>query len=523
MDYASVLNPANKTQTENAFDGQVKNNAGGYVFKIDPWKQLERFLVLGTEGGTYYVTEKKLTEENARGIVELLKLDGKRLVGTAVAFVPRIPKRDTAIFVLALACARGDVETKALARDSINLICHTGTHFFTFLDQYKKLGGKWGSGMRKACAKWYTSKPIDKAAYQIIKYRNRAGYTHRDALRLTHAHSTEHNNLFRWTVGKQQPGGESTILPAIIHNFERVQAETNYKEVLDLLPKLPWEALPTEYLAHKEVWEALLPDMGVTAMTRNLAKMTSIGLLGNNFDEASKLVCSRLTNAEEIKASKIHPMQILFALKTYASGKGFKGSLSWNPVENVVAALEDAFYLSFGNVESTGKNHLLSLDVSGSMGSNMIANSNVSAREASIAMALIAARSEENTEFMAFSQNYVKLGITKKTRLDAALSTTKNLPFDRTDCSLPMKYAGERKIPVDAFVVYTDNETFAGAVHPCVALEWYRQKMGRNAKLIVVGMTSTGFTIADPKDVGSMDVVGFDTAVPQVMRDFVMG
>jgi 60 kDa SS-A/Ro ribonucleoprotein len=44
--------------------------------------------------------------------------------------------------------------------------------------------------------------------------------------------------------------------------------------------------------------------------------------------------------------------------------------------------------------------------------------------------------------------------------------------------------------------------------------------MGIPAKLIVVGMTVNNFSIADPSDAGMMDVVGFDTATPQLMADF---
>ena len=44
-----------------------------------------------------------------------------------------------------------------------------------------------------------------------------------------------------------------------------------------------------------------------------------------------------------------------------------------------------------------------------------------------------------------------------------------------------------------------------------------------DAKLIVVGMTSTNFTIADSTDPGMLDVVGFDSAVPELIRNFVMG
>lgn len=72
-------------------------------------------------------------------------------------------------------------------------------------------------------------------------------------------------------------------------------------------------------------------------------------------------------------------------------------------------------------------------------------------------------------------------------------------------------------------MVYTDNETWAGNVHPYQALKDYRQASGRPAKLIVVGMTATGFTIADPRDAGMLDLVGFDTAAPAVMADFARG
>jgi 60 kDa SS-A/Ro ribonucleoprotein len=34
-------------------------------------------------------------------------------------------------------------------------------------------------------------------------------------------------------------------------------------------------------------------------------------------------------------------------------------------------------------------------------------------------------------------------------------------------------------------------------------------------------MASNGFSIADPDDAGMLDVVGFDTATPQVIAGFV--
>jgi 60 kDa SS-A/Ro ribonucleoprotein len=83
-----------------------------------------------------------------------------------------------------------------------------------------------------------------------------------------------------------------------------------------------------------------------------------------------------------------------------------------------------------------------------------------------------------------------------------------------------MVYAADRKLEVDVFLVITDNETYAGSVHPYQALANYRQKMGRPAKLIVMGMTATNFSIADPSDAGMLDVIGMDSTAPQVMADF---
>lgn len=72
-------------------------------------------------------------------------------------------------------------------------------------------------------------------------------------------------------------------------------------------------------------------------------------------------------------------------------------------------------------------------------------------------------------------------------------------------------------------MILTDSETWAGDVHPSQALREYRERSGIAARLVVVGMVSNGFSIADPDDPGMLDVVGFDTATPQLIADFAAG
>ncbi len=79
-----------------------------------------------------------------------------------------------------------------------------------------------------------------------------------------------------------------------------------------------------------------------------------------------------------------------------------------------------------------------------------------------------------------------------------------------------MLYAQAKELEIDTFVIYTDSETWAGDVHPAQALRDYRRASGIDARLVVVGMVSNGFSIADPNDAGMLDVVGFDTATPQL-------
>ena len=128
-------------------------------------------------------------------------------------------------------------------------------------------------------------------------------------------------------------------------------------------------------------------------------------------------------------------------------------------------------------------------------------------------------RSEERATVMAFSNHFVELPVGRDQRLAEVMKRTENLPFQATDCALPMLYALEHRMDVDVFVIYTDSETSAGTIHADEALRRYRERTGIPAKLVVAGMTSTGFTLADPNDAGMLDVVGFDTTAPSVIAD----
>jgi 60 kDa SS-A/Ro ribonucleoprotein len=280
----------------------------------------------------------------------------------------------------------------------------------------------------------------------------------------------------------------------------------------------------------------MLPTLGPGAMVRNLGNMTRLGTI-KPLSEAEATVVERLSDEGAIRRSRLHPFSILLAMEVYGAGRGVRGSGSWDPSGAVIDALDGAFYKAFANVKASGKRVLVALDVSGSMGSPIM-GSPLTCRDATAALALVTMSTEKHTHVVGFTSaghaqrryggkwgggkaGLTPLAISPRQRLTDAVKAVSNLPFGGTDCALPMLYALEQGIEVDAFLVYTDNETWAGAVHPVKALQQYRQQTGIPAKLVVVGMTSTGFSIADPNDLGMLDVVGFDAGVPVVMADFI--
>ena len=524
--------------------GQVANSAGGFAWALDDWARLDRFLILGTEGGTYYISERSLTIDNVSAVSRCIQSDGLRTVRRIVEIseAGRAPKNDPALFALALAASYGEPAVRKSALQNLPRVARTGTHLFHFMQYVDGMRG-WGRGLRAAIAAWYADKPAEDLVYQSIKYRQRDGWTHRDALRLAHpvARTEVENHVYHWiTQGWPEIGPEPHPDPVLrtIWAFEKLQVAGTEDEVIQLVTDyhLPWETVPSQWLASARVWEALLPHLPLTASLRNLGRMTANGCLTQH-SPGVKLVVQRLTSAEALKSARVHPLSILTALKTYEQGHGDRGSLAWQPVRQVVDALDEAFYLSFGSVEPMGKKVMLALDVSGSMVGSRIAGMNLTAREGAAAMALVTANVEPDyvvTIFSSAGTNFMQSGskryqivdglstfaISPRQRLDDVVRKTSNLPFGGTDCALPMLYALHAGLMIDVYCIYTDSETWAGAIHPSQALQLYRQKTGIPAKLVVVGMTSNGFTIADPSDAGMMDVVGFDPAAPQAIKEF---
>ncbi|SKM81612.1 TROVE domain-containing protein [Mycobacteroides abscessus subsp. massiliense] len=573
MDVLSTISTRRTAQTVKADPRQVKNAAGGFAFAVSDEVRLHRFLTLGTDGGTYYTNAAELTRENAEVVFRAAAADPVRLVQhiVEVSVAGRAPKQNPALFALAVAAASDDVEGRRAAAAALPSVARTGTHLYLFVKYMEQFRG-WGPAMKRAVGSWYLDKGVDRVAYQLVKYRQREGWMHRDLLRLSSPVTKDpaRRLAFNWAVGKGlndyadkvrelnpdelKAGDRNTARPklpdielsdghplAIIADFEDAQRATTARDWVKIIKRgnaLPWEALPDAALTKPEVWEALIEHgLPQTALMRQLPRLTRLGVLAGTIGNK---VAAQLQDSERLRKGRVHPINALVALRTYASGHSARGDSTWMPVARIVDALDAAFYNAYGAVEPAGKRTLLALDVSGSM-TRSVSGLPVSCREAAAALALVTANVETDHQIIGFTAgpgSYVHsrtghfrgyatavapLDITPRRRLDDVCRYTGELDFGNTDCALPMIWARKNRIEIDTFHVYTDNETFYGSMHPHQALREYRDTMGIDARLVVVAMTATGNSIADPTDPGQLDVSGFDSAVPQLLADFSRG
>ena len=235
----------------------------------------------------------------------------------------------------------------------------------------------------------------------------------------------------------------------------------------------------------------------MTALVRNLATMTRVGVLAPGSDGTAKAV-AQLGDRERIRKARVHPIALLAALRTYAvgprcprpaaRGRRCRRSSTRSTPRSTRRSRTSSRPASGSCSRSTCRARWRSGSVAGVPG--------LTPRDASAALALVTAATETRYETVGFfagtsgwtsgrlrgvagrADGITPLAISPRQRLDDAVRTVSNLPFGGTDCALPMLYALEHEREIDAFVIYTDSETWAGDVHPAQALRGLPPRLG---------------------------------------------
>jgi len=569
---------------------QVNQDFGYTIKNID---FVLRLLILGSRVNQYH---QKKNNSLSKDDIEFIKQCVKDGEGPAILRLVeeiyesgRAPKQDVTLQVHAILCR---AENDELRKSALGLLSRyrTISHIYNWKKFHSscenatlgKVTKGFGRGPKRSLNEWFLKmkeRPID-LAHQITKYGSREGWSFEQLIKCSHLTTgTGDDRIVNKTDSKKKV---KEVLPATSFDlvlryavmgieeankladkfylretdvYKYLSAvdeakhclEENKQRLVDLIygNKLCREQVPTWSLKNIDVLKALLLNkertrivMPLTALLRNLGNMSTNNVLDDN--EIRTLLCSHLLNKELIIKSRIHPVSVLTAWFTYKGGSGFRGDNMWYPETDVLKALEEMFYLSFQNVEPTGKRICFLIDCSGSMGSPSLCES-VTNAEAAALLAMIFARSETKAaeapqhSFYLFtscdSNNWSGRGRTglmdvsdvihAEAPLNNVLKAVQRSDWGTTDISMGILEAMKYKRKYDAFVVITDNDVNSG-IKPVEAMKQYRTAMKMpNAKLAVVATQGTDFTIADPEDLDMMDFVGFDSHGPKLLQDFI--
>jgi hypothetical protein len=294
--------------------------------------------------------------------------------------------------------------------------------------------------------------------------------------------------------------------------------------------RLSREHVPTHMMDSREVWIALMENMGATAMLRNLNKLTSLGLLCR-FSRCSSLLLKKLLDLPGLKHARVGPLDILVSAEIYSQGTGDLGKLTWTPQPWVVSALDECFsnytlYLSQSTMPSKYR-VLLGIDLRASMLAKV---GSTTGRKAAAATALVWKKLNPHWRFVGFGENgCIPIEIATNTSLVECLSLFESMTPGPADIGSLIVDAADKLEVYDAIVAFTSQGSFRSSEPLEDQMSLYRQivKSGDSALFSVTMSATPSCTIETDGDSGLHDCVFSSSLLEEIlgtldMREFCL-
>jgi 60 kDa SS-A/Ro ribonucleoprotein len=503
----------------------IKGKSGGYMFAAGIWRTLRRCLLIGTGNGSYYATKWELTKDFVDVLEKAIAEDPDRVAQEIVyASDGRSINNSAPIWALVLLSMGESPAAKTAFQAIFPQVIRTASHFYEWMSYTKSVRG-FGKVVREAGKNWLLQGDTKALAYQLLKYQQRYGFSNRDALRLFHAkpQTEDRDLLFKWVVNgwEELPPASPTAALNQIWWYEWLKRNPDRTPEAISQGRLTHEMAAPVGKMDVAAWQLLFEDMPIGALLRNLGSLTEIGVLAYSKNSNRNLdrVANILNSKEHLRKGRIHPIDVLKALKTYRSGGSLgKSSKTWKPVPRIVDILELALEMSFDTIEPTGKVFMHAVDISGSMSYNSVGAINLTCCEIATTMALASAKAEKNYMIRGFSTEFISLKIDRSDSFSSAIKKASDLNFGGTDASSAYNWMIKNKCYADVICFWTDSESWAGYKHPSQALAEYRQKVNPDAKAIYISLAVNKITLVDPKDPNSWDIAGFDPSTPRLIQ-----
>ncbi|KAK2822107.1 hypothetical protein Q5P01_022172 [Channa striata] len=535
------MEPSGSTTASASSNHTLNSTGGGCPWEVSDKAKLCRFLCYGSDGDIYTARDEgHVSMDSAGALLSLLQEGrGAEVVEEIKRFSQdgRAVRLGPSLFALALCSQHSELKTRQAAFKALREVCRDPARLFSFIQYKKELKegmkcGIWGRALRKAVSDWYNEQDAMSLAAAVTKCKQREGWSHHDLLRLSHTkpaneaialiskYITKGWKDVQVTYADKESSEEVGKVLSYLEVVEKVKHSCDETEVINLIEehKLEREQLLTDHLKSKQVWRALLKEMPLESVLKILGRMTSNKIFEPGSSETQAL-CERIESETALKKAKIHPFSILLSSENYKRGQGYQGKIKWEPDSSILRAMDVAFYKSFMNVEPVGKRFIVAVDVSTSL-SSVVPGTSISTAVAAAAITMIFARTETDTQVLAYSEgDLVPCSVSADMSLAQTTVELVKIPGGSTDCTLPITWATENDKTVDVFIILTNNPLWTFTASPVESLKKHRQKSGANSKLVMVGLTSIGQAIADMEDRGLLIICGFDLGALSVIRN----
>ena len=290
----------------------------------------------------------------------------------------------------------------------------------------------------------------------IMKYdSSRHAVRFADVIELTHPRGNDKSSLFRYLLDERHDHVTASLdygLPMIKRQLELERLDPEQRKNWLLRNGMPqgwtWERLsgwisPMDAMA----WEIAIPQMGVMALLRNLRNFDQAGIS----DKAVDQVIAKITNKENVEASRIWPLNVYAAYRESTS-------------DNYKRALARTLEMTVTTLPELDASTLILVDVSGSMIVPLSQRSTLQRAEAaSIIGAALAFRTHGGTlaAFGNHSQDVQYVGY-------SVLGTAERITGARFYCgggtdtarAVQEMYSGQKRI-----IVITDEQTLTNYSH----------------------------------------------------------
>lgn len=430
---------ANKNLFKN---GAVKNEAGGFAYKLEPRAALAQYSVTGCLGQTFYCKAESQLDD----ILSLCdKVDADFVAKTAVYSREKGHMKDVPALLCVWLAARKktDLIYKVFPR-----VIDNGKMLRNFVQILRSgvVGRKSvGSVIKRLIANWFNSR-TDK---EIFSQSIGQDPSFKDILRIAHPRplGDTKNALYRWMLGREC---DQDSLPVNVRKYELFRnGET--KEI----PDVPFEMLTSLKLGQSEWCQILMnANWQWTRMNLDLLQRKQV------FDipEMVDLAARKLVDRSAISKARVFPYQILIAYV-----------MAYNAPHKIREALQDALEIATENVPSLPGDGYVAVDVSTSMRSPVTgyregATSKVRCVDVAGLIASSILRKNPSSTLIPFAEKVKNHSLNSRDTVLTNADKLAKMLGGGTNCSSPLSMLNQKGAIGDWFYLISDNQSWVDSL-----------------------------------------------------------